>query len=258
MNMVFMELVMQQSNNFETNHSFKNSDINIAIMQPTYLPWIGYFSLINKVDKFVFLDNVQFSKRSWQQRNQIKTASGSQWLTVPVLSKGKRDQKIMDVVIDYTKDFPRNHILSLEKNYNNSLYFKKYMPDLHEILIAKHYFLSDLTIKIIIWLMEVLQISTKIYKSSDFNVIGIKDELLAGLCAQLRGSKYISPPGSSEYLETSKAFENKDIIVQYFNFSHPKYLQKFGDFLPYMSILDLLFNCGPESKDIIMNNEKII
>ena len=249
---------MQQLNKSKPMLSSFPSNITVAIMQPTYLPWMGYFSLMNKVDKFIFLDTVQFSKRSWQQRNQIKTLPGSQWLTVPVFTKGKRDQKIMNVEIDYSRDFPHSHILSLEKNYNNSLYFKKYMPDLHEILIAKHYFLSDLTIKIIIWLMEVLQISTKIYKSSDFNVIGIKDELLAGLCAQLRGSKYISPPGSSEYLETSKAFENKDIIVQYFNFSHPKYLQKFGDFLPYMSILDLLFNCGPESKDIIMNNEKII
>jgi len=248
---------MQQLNKSKPMLSSFPSNITVAIMQPTYLPWMGYFSLMNKVDKFIFLDTVQFSKRSWQQRNQIKTLPGSQWLTVPVFTKGKRDQKIMNVEIDYSRDFPHSHILSLEKNYKKTPYFDKYMPSLQNILLSNKLFLSDLTLEIITWVAEELQISTKTYRSSNFDVSGVKDELLAKLCVQLNASEYISPPGSSEYLETSKAFKNRDINVRYFNFSHPTYSQKFGDFLPYMSILDLLFNCGPKSKDFIKNSEKI-
>jgi len=101
----------------------------IAIMQPTYIPWVGYFSLINKVDVFIFLDSVQFAKRSWQQRNKIKTANESIWLTVPVLSKGKQSQFINEVEIDLTRDFSEKHIASLESNYHKAPYFLKYSPD---------------------------------------------------------------------------------------------------------------------------------
>ena len=97
--------------------------MKVAIMQSTYLPWVGYFALMKSVDVFIILDSVQFSKRSWQQRNQIKTESGAKWLTVPVISKGKKDQLIADVKIDYSSKFPESHINMIEQNYRKSPFF---------------------------------------------------------------------------------------------------------------------------------------
>ena len=220
-------------------------------MQPTYLPWLGYFGLMQSVDLFIFLDSVQFARRSWQQRNQIKTADGQDWMTVPVLSKGKRDQLISDVEIDRSRDFPRRHKMSLELNYKKAPYFDLYMPQLQSLLSEDPRYLVELTVGLIAWVKDSLGITTPVCRSSEFRAVGANAELLASLCAQVGVTKYISPPGSREYLDKSDAFAKCGIPLQYFNFAHPQYSQRFGDFLPYMSIVDLLFNCGPDSMAII-------
>lgn len=223
----------------------------VAIMQPTYLPWLGYFSLMKSVDLFILLDSVQFSRRSWQQRNQIKTASGPMWLTVPVLSKGKRDQLIREVEIDRGRDFPQNHQKALELNYKRAPNFNAYMPELLSILNADNIYLTDLTIGLITWLKNALGIVTPLCRSSEFNAVGANAELLASLCEQVGATEYVSPPGSKDYLETSDAFARRGLPLHYFSFAHPQYPQLYGDFISHMSTVDLLFNCGAHSVDLI-------
>lgn len=223
----------------------------VAIMQPTYLPWIGYFGLMKSVDLFILLDSVQFTRRSWQQRNQIKTANGPIWLTVPVLSKGKRDQLITEVEIDRSRDFPQSHQKALELNYKKAPHFDAYAPQLLSLLGTDNRYLTDLTIGLIAWIRDALGITTPIRRSSEFEQAGTKADLLASLCDQVGASEYISPPGSKDYLDESDAFARRGMPLRYFNFTHPEYSQRFGDFLPHMSVIDLLFNCGPESMLLI-------
>ncbi len=142
--------------------------MKVAIMQPTYMPWIGYFALMESVDIFIILDSVQFSKRSWQQRNQIKTESGSKWLTVPVISKGKRSQLITDVEIDYFGKFPESHINMITQNYKKPPFFVDYSEDIFNILRKRHKHLSSLSIDLILLFCSVLNIDTKIRYSSEF------------------------------------------------------------------------------------------
>ena len=219
----------------------------IAIMQPTYLPWCGYFALMEYVDIFVILDQVQFAKRSWQQRNQIKTKDGVQWLTVPVLTKGKRDQLISDVSIDKTVNFSKRHIASISHNYSKTKYYKEYSKDIYECIENENSSLLELNLSLITKIREQLGINSKIIISSDLGCNGSKDALLASICKKLGASQYISPEGSREYMDKSQEFNEAGIPFDYFNFTHPKYSQLTDPFIPYMSIIDLLFNCGPDS-----------
>lgn len=224
--------------------------MKVAIMQPTYLPWVGYFALMKSVDIFIILDSVQFSKRSWQQRNQIKTESGPKWLTVPVISKGKMEQLITDVQIDHSNKFPENHINMIKQNYKKSKFFNNYSEDLFNILRKKHKNLSSLSIDLILLIRELLGIKTTIKYSSDFSTKGSKDELLAELCEHVGATEYISPPGSKVYLDKSVSFVRRNISVTYFDYKHIEYNQLHGGFAEYMSAIDLLFNYGPQSRNI--------
>jgi hypothetical protein len=223
----------------------------VAIMQPTYLPWLGYFALIDRVDCFVFLDSVQFAKRSWQQRNQIKTATGLGWLTVPVCSKGRRDQSIADVEIDATRDFPRGHVKALELAYAKAPYFEQYSAGLFAILTKGNERLAELNIDLIAWFCEQLGITTPVVRSSAMVNEGSKADLLAALCVQLEATEYVSPPGSKAYLDESDAFARIGVPVRYLDYVHPVYPQLYGDFAAYASVVDVLFNVGPEALAVI-------
>jgi len=229
----------------------------VAIMQPTYLPWCGYFGLMQAVDVFVLLDSVQFARRSWQQRNQIKAVNGAQWLSVPVLSKGKRDQLISEVEVDKTENFASTHRKTIEMSYAKTPYFNAYADELLPLLDNPSPRLSDLTMSLILWLKSQLGITTQVLRSSELNGSGAKGELLASLCHELGASTYISPPGSKDYLDETDAFEKIGLQVKYFDFEHPEYPQLFGDFMPYMSIIDMLFNCGERSLPLILGGIKV-
>lgn len=235
----------------------KKQKKTVAIMQPTYLPWLGYFGLMKSVDLFIILDSVQFARRSWQQRNQIKTANGPIWLTVPVLSKGKRDQLINEVEIDLDRDFPRNHIKTLELNYKKTPHFDAYMPSLLTSFNYGSNYLTDLTVALITSIRDALGITTPMRRASSFGAVGSNADLLASLCELAGATEYISPPGSKEYLDKSDAFVKCGIPLYYFEYTHPQYPQRYGDFIPFMSIVDLLFNCGPESLKIIEQGCKV-
>ena len=230
----------------------------VAIMQPTYLPWSGYFGLMQSVDVFVLLDSVQFSRRSWQQRNQIKTANGAQWLTVPVLSKGKRDQLISGVELDKSSGFAATHTRSLETSYSKTPHFNQYADSLLPMLKTTSSLLADMNTDIILYLKEQLGIKTRVLRASELDGCGVKAHLLASLCNQIGATTYVSPPGSKCYLDESDAFKKISVTVEYYEFKHPHYSQPFGDFLPFMSVIDMLFNCGDQSSELIQNASKIL
>lgn len=223
----------------------------VAIMQPTYLPWIGYFGLMRSVDVFIVLDSVQFAKRSWQQRNRIKTANGPTWLSVPVRTRGRREQLIHEVEIDRDGDFPRNHLAALELSYRKAPHFEAYAPKLLDAIGQAELRLVDLTLGLITSIGATLGIATPIRRARELQACGTKAELLAALADEVGADEYVSPPGSHGYLDESDAFQRRGISVRYFEFAHPGYPQRFGDFVPYMSVVDLLFNCGPASASVI-------
>jgi len=223
----------------------------IAIMQPTYLPWIGYFGMIDRADSFVFLDSVQFARRSWQQRNRIKTANGVQMLTVPVLKKGARDQVIAEVQIDASARFAEKHRRAIEHALGKAPYFKDHAEGLFTVLEAGHDHLVGLNIALIGWLCSAFGIEAHFTRSSEIAADGHKADLLAALCSALKGDVYLSAPGSADYIEESDAFEKAGVTVAYHHYDHPTYAQLHGAFEPYMSAIDLLFNCGPDSLAVI-------
>lgn len=227
------------------------ADRTAAIMQPTHLPWIGYFDMIDRVDRFLFLDSVQFSKRSWQQRNRVKSQSEAIWLTVPVLTKGKRDQTIAEVEIDPEAAFHHKHLRTISNLYAKAPFFERYFGDFSLILEREHHQLSELNIELIRWFCEALGIETEMGKTSDLDVDGSKAELLIDICHSIDANVYLSAEGSRTYIEENNQFQAQGIDLEYHAYSHPQYRQLHGEFLPYLSVLDLLFNEGPDSLKII-------
>jgi len=224
---------------------------SVAIMQPTYLPWLGYFDLIDLVDVFVILDSVQFNRRSWQQRNRIKGHDRLLWLTVPVLSKGRGDQLIHEVEIERSTNFQENHIKTIKHFYAKAPFFSLYIDELSSILLKRHQFLADLKFELIVWLCERLGIKSQLVRSSSMDVRGKKVEILINICKVLGAARYLSAEGSRKYIEEDNLFDLKGIDLMYHAYQHPDYRQINGDFVPYLSVLDLLFNEGPSSLSVI-------
>ena len=220
-------------------------------MQPTYLPWVGYFALMDAVDSFVFLDNVQFARRSWQQRNRIKTTQGEQVLTVPVQKRGLRDQLIQDVQINYDDKPLAKHERSIQCAYSKAPYFNVYKDELFAIYRRAPKSLFELNFELIIWMCKKLGIEVNIIISSSLGVSAKRADLIAALCIEVGATTYVSPPGSRGYLEESKALEDNEINLLYFEYQCKEYEQLHGSFLPYLSVIDLMFNKGPDSLDII-------
>jgi hypothetical protein len=231
--------------------------MKVAICQPTYLPWLGYFDLIDQVDTFILLDSVQFEKQSWQQRNRIKTPVGLQWLTVPVIFRGRLSQAIKDVEIR-SSDFWRNHCRAIELNYRRSQFFEHYFDDLSSRLnCPEGTLLADLNIRLIEWFMSKLGIQTKLVVSSRLQQSGRRTELLANLCVSQGANLYVSPLGSSTYLLNEKdILLTKGIEVFFQRYEHPEYKQLFPPFQAFASVLDLIFNEGPRSKEILCGGRR--
>jgi hypothetical protein len=233
-----------------------------AIMQPTYNPWLGYFDLMDSVDLFVYLDDVQLVKRSWQVRNRIKTKQGELFLTIPIKKTKKREEiKIKDAVINDEESWREKHLKSIELNYRKAPYFEEIFPIIKKLINSPYKYLADFNIKFIENVKNELGIRTLTLRSSELqDISGKKDERLANICKALNCSVYISPQGSATYIEKFSpggALAKNGIEVYYHNYEHPSYRQLYGDFLPYMGIIDLLFNEGfDKSLQIIRSGRK--
>ena len=218
-----------------------------AVMQPTYLPWIGYLAMVDRVDQFVFLDTVGFAKRSWQQRNCIRNGNGKLMLTVPVNTKGRSGQQIKDVGITTDSDFVAKHQNAIRHAYSKAPFYSRFAPSLFTLLNNGYTSLSTLTIEITRWLLAAFEISTPIQRTSELPVKGTKAELLVNVCEVIGTTRYLSAPGSREYIEESRAFERAGIIVEYHDYKHPRYQQRGDGFLSHIAAIDLLLNEGAEA-----------
>jgi len=223
----------------------------IAIMQPTYLPWIGYLDLIDQVDCFVFLDSVQFNKRSWQQRNKIKGSGGAMWCTIPVITKGRRDQLICDVEVDQSQEFQIKHIKTVQYNYEKAEYADPFLEEFSLILDKRHELLADLNIELINWMCDCFGIRAEFIRSSSLAANGKKTDLLVQICKELDARCYLSALGSKEYIEENNMFHPNDIELRYHSYEHPEYNQLHGTFESHLSALDLLLNKGASGLSVI-------
>ena len=219
----------------------------VAIVQSNYIPWKGYFDLIASADEFILYDDMQYTRRDWRNRNQIKTSQGVQWITVPVLVKGKYHQKIKDTLIDGT-DWSRSHWKALSQNYRRATHFDEIAEWLEPLYIAESYtHISQLNRRLIQAICNYLGVKTSITYSSDYTLIEGKSERLADLCAQAKGEVYISGPMAKDYLDENE-FMSRGIKVTWFDYAgYPEYPQLWGEFTHFVSVLDLLFNCGRDA-----------
>jgi hypothetical protein len=233
--------------------------MRVAICQPTYLPWLGYFDLMDQVDTFVILDTVQFEKQSWQQRNRIKTPTGLQWLTVPVVFRGRLGQRIQEVEIR-NAEFIRKHLRAIELNYAHAPFFQRYFPELSRILeetdARKN--LVELNLRLLDWLIGILDIKTPLVRASSLGEEGKRTELLANICRKLGATQYVSPIGSAEYLlKEIDVLARANVETVFHNYEHPRYEQQFPPFLAFASVIDLIFNEGDRSMEIIRSGRDV-
>lgn len=223
----------------------------LAIMQPTFLPWAGYFALMDRVDRFVLLDDVQFDKRSWQQRNRIKTANGPLWLTVPVLTKGRRDQTILQAQIQPDARFAETALKTLEHAYAKAAFFSPVMDRIAPAFEAGERGLCALNVALIEALCDLMGLEADIVRSSATPVSSSKAQRLADLCTVHGAQRYLSPPGSKDYLDGDPALAEAGVELAYFNYTHPEWPQLHGAFEPYLCTLDLVMNALPDALAII-------
>ena len=217
---------------------------NIAIVQSNYIPWKGYFDLINMVDEFVILDTVQYTRRDWRNRNKIKTPEGAQWVTIPVEVKGKYEQAINETKISDPK-WAKKHWGSILHNYSKAKsfhHFKVYFEELY--LNNNQTWLSEINYSFIEAINKLLGIKTKISFSDQFEVDGKKTELILKICNACNATGYISGPAAKGYFDGKMARE-KNIRIHWMDYSgYPEYEQLFPPFDHHVSILDLIFNEG--------------
>jgi DNA-binding ferritin-like protein len=221
--------------------------------QPNYLPYIGFFHKACLCDKFVIVDNVQYVKRGpfgWINRNKIRTSEGWLWLTVPVLSKGKYTQDIMDTMIDNSKPWQHQHWRTISLAYQKAPYFSEHKEFFRKIYETKWEKLDELSEVIIRYLIKALGIKAEIAKSSVIGAEGKGTDLIIDMCKKLGADTYLHGRHGKDYIDESK-FADNNIKCLYQEFKHPAYKQVYEPFIEELSVIDLLFNCGPESLSVI-------
>lgn len=219
----------------------------VAILQSNYIPWKGYFDLINHVDEFILFDDVQYTKNDWRNRNKIKTPTGLMWITIPVLYNFP--QKIKDTVIGFS-GWNRKHWNSIIHNYSNTRYFSDFKEQFESLYLEnKEKFLSEINYRFISHICMIIGIETKISWSMDYTLVNGKTERLIDLCKQARATEYISGPAAKNYID-EELFQKEGITLTFFDYSgYPEYDQLFPPFEHGVSIIDLIFNQGLHARN---------
>lgn len=234
-----------------------------AIMQPTYLPWMGYFDLIDSVDTFVFLDDVQVIKRSWGVRNRIAGQGDGLFLTVPLSGhKHGEGSPFTTTGIDYGQNWTKSHLSSIRHTYSKAPHFEEVFAKLEAILSIEHASIGSLNQAFIIDTASSMGTDTRFLCASELEeVSGRKDDRLLSICRTIGADRYLSALGSADYIEQSApggAFGGSGIDLVYHNFIHPQYVQHSDDFTSHLSIVDLLMNCGyDEGREIIRSGRQM-
>lgn len=221
----------------------------VAVLQPSFLPWLGYFDQMARADWFVYYDDVQFDKHGWRNRNRIKSLQGEPyWLTVPVLHKGKNKPLCNDIEINKTQDWAKKQIGTIRQFYSKAPFMRKYLPELEAILLQDWTRLMDLNLAVTKWMAQIFEIKTPTYFSSEIQAEGEQTERLVKLSQHFGAKIYYSGSAAREYLEVDK-FKEVDIEVVWQDYAHPVYPQVSGAFVSHLSALDLILNVGPESAE---------
>ncbi|MBN2009908.1 WbqC family protein [candidate division KSB1 bacterium] len=228
--------------------------MKVAIHQPNFLPWIGYFYKMANADRFVFLDNVQFSKGSYTNRVLIKTNNGdSMWLTVPI---DRASGKIIDQVkVNSETDWRKKHLATLRQHYGKAKFFDTYFPQIEEVYQKNHEYLSEFNSDLIVLLHKILSLNSELYFSSKMETDGRSTDLLVDICKKLEATEYLSGRGGVKY-QDEDLFLTQNIKLEYTSFQHPTYNQLWNGFIPNLSAIDLLFNEGVRAGDIVMKSTK--
>lgn len=222
----------------------------VAILQSNYIPWKGYFDMIAAVDEFILYDDMQYTRRDWRNRNQIKTPQGTLWLTVPVRVKGKFDQLIRETELDGDR-WREQHWKSLNANYRKAPHFAEVAKVIEPLYQTSFHTVSELNRAFIEAICGYLGITTKISNSWDYQLIEGKTERLVDLCQQAGATEYISGPSAMRYIQ-QEFFEEAGIKLSWFDYQgYPEYPQLWGEFTHGVSILDLMFNCGKDAPNFM-------
>jgi len=219
----------------------------VAIVQSSYIPWKGYFDLINSVDEFILYDDAQFTRRDWRNRNLIKTPRGLEWITIPVSVKGRYLQKICETRISEA-DWGERHWATLVHNYSKAPFFEPYRPIFEPLYGRQESLLSAVNFGFINAICGILGVATRISWSMDYRPLKEgKTERLVDLCRRVAGTHYLSGPAARDYLDPA-LFDASGIGLSFFDYAgYPQYPQRFGTFEHGVTILDLLFNAGPHA-----------
>jgi len=221
----------------------------LGIIQSSYIPWKGYFDIIHDVDVFIFFDDAQYTIRDWRNRNKIKTNSGTKWLSVPVEKQTSyRTLLICQMQICAEQAWQRKHFRSFETNYSKAKYYADYKYLIEDFYLDKKWeSLSEMNIYMTRKICDVFGITAEFYNSKDFDFDGIKTDKLVNMCKHFEADHYLSGPAAKDYIEPEK-FEEADIALEYKDYSgYPEYNQLYPPFDHYVTVLDVIFNCGPEA-----------
>lgn len=217
----------------------------VVVEQPNYIPWIGYFDLIAQADVWVWYDDVQYTKRDWRNRNLVAGEGEPVWLTVPVRTRGRYEQKILEVEIDRERPWEHKHLETLRHCYRDAPAFEAVFAIVRKALEAGHERLADLTIELNEELCRFLGLGTRFLRSSGMAVQGDRQERLLEICRRLGAGVYLSGPAAQSYL-TPEMFRRAGVELRYIVYNYPPYERGGRPFIPRLSILDPLFWLGPE------------
>lgn len=225
----------------------------VVVLQPSYLPWIGYFEQMIRADQFVFLDDIQFTRRDWRNRNKIRTSGGWAWLTVPVEQKNRYTQLLKEARVDNSINWKKKHREAIRLNYSRAPFFETYYPYFESVYSKQWEFLIDLCYETTAYLMEALNITTPTSKSSDLSVQGRKADLILNICRKMGATHYLTGSLAHDYL-SKEDFSREKIELEYQKYNHPEYPQRYPGFVPYLSLVDILFNVGDKSRDMLTHS----
>ena len=218
----------------------------LAAHQSAYLPWLGLLQKVARADVFVYLDAVQFEKNSFANRNRIKTPQGPLWLTIPVKSQGHMSGSLLDLAIDERQPWRAKHLKSIEANYRRAPHFEACWPKLQALLSKPAENLADFGWQELRFWRAEFGIATTLLRQSALPATGAKSDLVLDLCRQLRAGHYLSGALGRDYLRLAD-FAAAGIDVSFQNFAHPVYPQRWGEFVPGLSVIDFWMNCGPNA-----------
>ncbi len=221
-----------------------------VILQPSYLPWLGYFDQLLRCDVFVVYDNVQFDKHGWRNRNRIKTAQGPQWLTVPVRTYKQDWPTNREITIDNTQHWRKKHLASLRQNYAKAPFFADYVGLFDDLYVREWTTLFDLVMTSFRMLTDALGIVREIRFASAMDIKGDAIERLIAICRQVGATRFFEGAAGKDYIADER-FLGAGIAIEYQDYQHPAYPQLHGEFVPFLSVVDLLFNCGPKSLELL-------